>query len=284
MRIPVLLRRLALGFLLAPVSACTSLERLAIPESNLQSSYWSRHDAASAEVVDHAAWQAFLDSYLVSGGDGVNRVRYGEVAAVDRAALQDYLAGLQEVPVTPLARDEQLAYWVNLYNARTVELILEHYPARSIRDITFGVFDIGPWSEPLVTVEGRPLSLHDIEHGIVRPIWRDARAHYVLNCAAMGCPNLARRAYRGATIDVAMADAARAYVNDPRGVAFGDDGRLVMSKIYAWYREDFGGSEAAAIDAARGFAEPPLAARLEGRERVDGYRYDWSLNDAAPTS
>src|SRR5919106_1508282 len=101
---------------------------------------------------------------------------------------------------------------------RTVALILDHYPVASIRDIKFTPFAIGPWSEPLLQVQGRPLSLNDVEHGIVRPIWQDARVHYVLNCAAAGCPNLGRHEYTGRTIGRAMDEAARAYVNDRRGV------------------------------------------------------------------
>ncbi|MDX1539818.1 MAG: DUF547 domain-containing protein [Geminicoccaceae bacterium] len=262
------------------LGACASIERLAIPEAEIQDRTWLAHSPESTEVVDHAAWQTWLQRYLVSDSDGVARVRYAAVEPADRERLEAYLARLQAVDVGDLDRDEQLAFWVNLYNARTVLLILEHYPMESIRDITFETFAIGPWSEPLLEVRGRPLSLHDVEHRIIRPIWRDARVHYVLNCAAVGCPNLGEDAYRGATIDQAMDAAARAYVNNSRGVALAD-GELVMSKIYAWYPDDFGGSERAAIDSAHQFAAPDLAKRLEGRTSIDRYRYDWSLNDAA---
>ena len=205
----------------------------------------------------------------------------GEVTVADRAALESYLDRLQATEVSALSRDEQLAFWVNLYNARTVALILEHYPVTSIRDITFGFLSFGPWDEPMLLVEGRILSLNDVEHQIVRPVWQDQRVHYVLNCAASGCPNLGLTAYRGATIDAAMDAAARAYVNDPRGVRFGADGRLTVSKIYGWFQEDFGGDHAGVLRELRRYAEPGLMARLEGRERIDDYDYDWSLNDRA---
>ena len=180
-----------------------------------------------------------------------------------------------------LARPEQLAFWINLYNARTVALVLDHYPVESIRDIKSRLFSFGPWGEPLLEVEGRKLSLNDIEHGILRPLWRDPRIHYVLSCAAVGCPNLRRAAFTGADREAAMEEAARDYVNDPRGVHFDDRGQLTVSKIYLWYEEDFGGSIEGVLAHLQRYAGPALAARLHGRERIDDYAYDWSLNDAA---
>lgn len=199
----------------------------------------------------------------------------------DRSALDGYLKRLSTVPVNQLARPEQLAFWINLYNARTVALVLDRYPVNSIRDIKFKLFALGPWSERLLEVAGRKLSLNDIEHGIIRPLWRDPRIHYALNCAALGCPDLRKSAYSGADIEAALEEAARDYVNDPRGMRFDDRGRLTVSKIYLWYEEDFGRSVDGVLAHLRRYADPGLAARLHGRERVDDYAYDWSLNDAA---
>ena len=285
MQRPLFLRAGALT-LLVLLGACTRLERLALPDAQVTDSHWQQHDAASSERVDHAAWDRFLARYVVPDATGVALVDYGAVTPADRGALDAYLDRLYATRVTALNRDEQLAYWVNLYNARTVAVILEHYPVATIRDIKFGggAFTIGPWNEPLVTVEARALSLNDVEHEIIRPIWRDPRIHYVVNCAAIGCPNLGRQAYRGATIDAQMTAAARAYVNDPRGASIDDAGRLTVSKIYVWFEEDFGGSQAGVLAELARYAEPELKARLAGRSRIDGYEYDWSLNDAAAVS
>ncbi len=89
-----------------------------------------------------------------------------------------------------LRRAEQFPFWINLYNALTVKVVLDHYPVEIIRDIDIspGLFADGPWGKKLVTVEGEALSLDDIEHRILRPIWKDPRLHYVLNCAALGVP------------------------------------------------------------------------------------------------
>lgn len=268
-----------LGILL--LAGCTSIERLALPEPVVLDHYWQRHDPASTEAIDHRPWQVFLDTYVLTDRRGINRVDYGAVNEEGKSALKRYLADLQSVPIVDFQRSEQLAYWVNLYNAKTVDIVLDHYPVASIRDIKLGEgwIVIGPWDAEVLRVAGRPMSLNNIEHGILRPIWQDQRLHYVLNCAAVGCPNLGRTAYDGRTIDDAMTTAARAYVNDPRGVDFNREDGLTLSKIYAWFREDFGANERDILGAIAAFAEPELRIRLEQRRSVDAYGYDWSLND-----
>jgi len=225
-------------------------------------------------AVDHAPWQGFLDRYLVELSDGSTRVRYDDVTAADRKALDGYLATLSGLDPRRLSRDAQLAYWINLYNAATVDLILDHYPIDSIRDVD------DPWGRPVATVMGRALTLGDIEHGIVRAVFGDPRIHYALNCASIGCPNLAGAPYAAETLEVMLDAAARAYVNHPRGVQV-TDGEVVVSKIYGWYREDFGAGEADVLDHIRAYADPPLLEALDGRDDIDSYAYDWSLNAPA---
>lgn len=263
------------------LAGCTSIERLALPEPGLADTYWERHDANSVKIIDHQAWQAFLDRYVSTDAKGVNRVDYGAVSADDKAVLKRYLADLQTVPIHQFRRNEQLAFWVNLYNAKTVDIVLDHYPVESIREIKLGdgLIVIGPWAAPVLRVSGRPLSLNDVEHAIIRPVWQDERIHYVLNCAAAGCPNLGRQAYDGRGIDGAMTAAAEAYVNDPRGVHIDAEDRLRLSKIYGWFREDFGGDQRSVIGAVSRYAAPPLQAKLAERRRIDRYGYDWTLND-----
>ena len=113
----------------------------------------------------------------------------------DLEILDDYLQMLESVQVTDLNPDEQFAYWINLYNALTIWVILEHYPVESIQDISYGLLTRGPWKENLATVEGVDLSLDDIEHEILRPVFQDNRIHYAVNCASIGCPNLQSTAF-----------------------------------------------------------------------------------------
>ena len=242
---------------------------------------WTQHDSAATQVVDHRPWDAFLGKYVRTGADGINRVAYGQVTPADRARLQKYLDALQATPVSRLARPEQMAFWINLYNAATVALVLGHYPVSSIRKISGGPLALGPWQRELVRVEGVALTLDDIEHRILRPIWHDPRVHYAVNCAALGCPNLATRAYRSDRLSEMLDAAARAYINNPRGVTI-RHGKLFVSSLYRWYRADFGGSAQAVITHLTAYADPRLAARLKTFRKISGYAYDWALNDAAP--
>lgn len=147
----------------------------------------------------------------------------------------------------------------------------------SIRKIKFGFFSFGPWDEKLTKVNDEPLSLNDIEHRILRPIWQDNRIHYAVNCASISCPNLASAAYTSANTESLLQEGAINYVNHPRGVTFeGKD--LMLSSIYDWYQVDFGGSEGGVLKHLLKFAKPELAGRLNGHAGDIDYRYDWNLN------
>ncbi|KAA5804943.1 DUF547 domain-containing protein [Alkalicaulis satelles] len=235
--------------------------------------------AAMAEDDLHAPWDRLLDAYVTPGADGVDRFDYDALRGDEagRAALEAYIAALEAQPVGSLARDEQFALWANLYNAVTVRLIVEESPSRSILQIRPTLFSIGPWRAERVTVEGRALSLDDIEHGIMRPQFEAALVHYAVNCASIGCPNIRNRAWRADTLAQDLDAAARAYVNHPRGVSVTQRG-LVISRIYKWYEEDFGGDDAGVIAHLLRYAEPELAEAISARPRIVRHAYDWSLN------
>jgi hypothetical protein len=244
---------------------------------------WEAHDPAASQVLDHQAWDSLLRRYLQPGEDGINRFDYAALNQSGRGPLESYLATLAATSVSRLRRDEQLAYWINLYNALTVRTVAEAYPVASIRDIDLspGLFARGPWGKQLVTVEGVALSLNDIEHRILRPVWNDPLIHYGVNCAALGCPNLAARAYTGATVQAELAAGARAYVSSPRGVWL-DGERIGVSSIYAWFQDDFGGNDAGILGHLERYAEGTLKARLEQATRIHQHAYDWGLNDVRP--
>lgn len=241
--------------------------------------------AEEAKMPDHGVWARLLSIYLTEGKGGEpNRVDYGALKAnaADHAALKAYIASLEQVEPESLPRDERFAFWVNLYNALTVDVVADHYPVASIRDISIspGLFSRGPWGKKLVTVAGRELSLDDIEHGILRPEFGDSRVHYAVNCASWGCPDLAPKPYTGPALDGMLEAAARAYINSPRGAEI-EDGKLTASSIFDWYQKDFGGTEAGVLAELRKYAGAELRAGLENITAVSSYRYDWSLNDAA---
>jgi hypothetical protein len=241
---------------------------------------WTAHDPAATATIDHSAWDHFVRTYVSGFPDGVNRVAYAKVTDADRRQLERYIDTLTATSISSYNRAEQRAYWINLYNALTVKVVLDHYPVKSIRQIKPNVFSIGPWRKKRLTVEGADLSLDDIEHRILRPIWRDPRLHYALNCASIGCPNLLNQAFTAANSETLLTQAARAYINNPRGAEL-RHGRLVVSSIYKWYKEDFGDTDTGVIGHLRRYAEPALSAQLRETTQISAYRYDWALNDAA---
>lgn len=239
---------------------------------------WEKHDPTSTQEVAHAVWDTFLQENL-STVNGINLVAYGKVTATQGLALDDYVAALAATPVSSLSRPEQLAYWINLYNSLTVQLILQNFPVDSIRDISGNLFAPGPWEDQIVTVEGELLTLNDIEHRILRPIWQDARLHYAVNCASLGCPNLAQQAYTAANANELLDTSATAFINHPRAATV-SAGSLTVSSIYDWFQVDFGGSEAGVIAHLKRFAKDDLRSALASVDGIAGDEYDWTLNIA----
>jgi len=129
--------------------------------------------------------------------------------------------------------------------------------------------------------EGESLSLNDIEHRILRPIWQDPRIHYAVNCASFSCPNLRGTAFTAGNLEAILDQAARSYVNSRRGVALAG-GRLTLSSIYDWYASDFGRNEAEILAHLRQYAKPELASQLAAFKGRINYAYDWSLNEPRP--
>jgi hypothetical protein len=256
-----------------------SFAALAAPKAEL----WEKWAASTQgkAAIDHAAWNAFVARHVREDADGINRIAYGKVPKADREKLHAYLDAMQKVAIRKFSRDEQRAYWINLYNAATVDVVLGHYPVDSILeiDISPGLFAKGPWKKKLLKVEGEAVSLDDIEHRILRPIWQDPRTHYAVNCASLGCPNLQARAYTPANLEELLDAGARAYVNHPRGARV-EKGRLTVSSIYVWFQADFGGGDAGVIAHLRQYGEPALKRALAEVRRVSGHDYDWTLNDA----
>ena len=225
---------------------------------------------------DHSAFDAIVKAHVKPDGEGYNRFDYA-AARADRAKLTAYLDAMQAARPSTFGRDAAHAYWINLYNAKTLDVVLEAYPVPSIRRINLGggLFAIGPWKKDILKVEGRELSLDDVEHRIVRALFDDPMSHYGLNCASYSCPNLMAEAYTAANVDALLERSAREYVNHPRGVRV-SDGRITASKIYKWYADDFGGEGRLKEHWAR-FAEDGKAKAIADGT-IRRYVYDWDLN------
>jgi len=241
---------------------------------------WLENDPQSKFIIDHQSWNAFLSRNVLVGRDGINRIDYANVPHADRKNLKYYIEFLGAVTVSRYRRSEQLAYWLNLYNALTVRLVIENYPIESIKevDISPGFFVNGPWGKKLFEVEGVPISLNDIEHRILRPIWQDPRIHYLINCASISCPNLQPIALTGRNVSAILEAAAREFINHPRAVSHDGD-QLILSKLYQWYAEDFGGDDESIIFHILKYANPHLKERLNQHKSITDFNYDWSLNE-----
>jgi hypothetical protein len=239
---------------------------------------WETHNPASSLQVDHSAWDRFLATYVVTDHpSGIHRVRYDEVMPKDRRELKKYLDHLEKIYVPNLNRAEQRAYWINFYNALTVDLVLDHPDVEKITQIDTGLFRFGPWPLKRVSVVGTSLSLNDIEHRILRPIWRDARLHYVLNCGGLGCPNLPSEAFTAENTERLLTEAARAYVNHPRGASV-KKGKLTVASLYFLYRDDFGGTDRNVVSHLRRYASEALMRQLASVDSISDHGYDWRLN------
>lgn len=244
--------------------------------------FWNQSHESNTNTIDHSLWQDNLNKYLLtSNTSGINLYDYNSVSQQDHQQLKQYLLQLSQLDPRRYTKNEQMAYWINLYNALTVDLILNHYPVDSIRELGDSFFAFGPWDDELIQIEGQKLTLNDIEHRILRRIWQDPRIHYAVNCASISCPNLAKLAYTAQNLDQLLNQGARDYVNHQRGVNWRKN-QLVLSKIYSWYQEDFGGSEDSLIEHLIKYADSDLGEKLKGHsdDTTDiRYRYDWQLND-----
>ena len=209
------------------------------------------------------------------------RVRDGRVDYAglkkDSTALDAWLAAAAnaaEADFKGRPREERLAFLINLYNAATLRLILDHYPIASIRKIG-PVWDPNKaWKLPAVKVFGRSVSLNAVEHEMIRPVYKDPRVHFALVCAAKGCPPLRSEAYDGARLNAQLDDQARTFLSQrAKNDASRAGETAYLSPIFKWYMEDFGGSKKSVLN----FVKKWLA--VEDDWSVDWTEYDWSLNE-----
>ena len=240
---------------------------------------------AQSARMDHAAFDALLRAHVRQG-----LVDYDAFKAAPE--FTQYLARLAATDPATLGRADQLALWINAYNAYTIALINKHDERGSIRNInkSFGglVKAYGPWREKLATVGGRAYGLDEIEQDILRKRFQEPRIHFALVCAAMGCPPLRGEAYTGARLDAQLEDQARAFVlRSPTKNRVDVAARTVyLSPIFVEFRDyikDFGGSEAAVGRyVARYYPPGPERTLLEGGQfKVVKTGYDWKLNSQA---
>lgn len=235
---------------------------------------------SSAQAFDdtHSAYTELLQRYVSAGN-----VDYAELLA-HRAELDDYIQDLADVNIREFQSWNgmmQLAFLINLYNAATLQLILDHYPVDSIKDI--GGAGTKPWALKVVNLFGKTISLDTVEHGMIRKNYDDPRVHFALVCAARGCPGLRSDAYTGETLDRQLDEQVRTFLADPQKNRVDlKKHRLFLSPIFKWYKEDFQDQSKGPQRFLSQFLPRATGDELR-RERfsVRYTDYDWTLNDTA---
>lgn len=235
--------------------------------------------AAEPAAFDHGAFDALLREHVHAG-----RVDYDAFQAAP--SFRAYLDALERAAPDALPEAERLAFWINTYNAYTIQLVVQHGERESIRNINKGLLGKGPWKEPLVRAAGRQLSLDDVEHGLIRQQFKEPRIHFALVCAAVSCPPLRSEAYTGARLDEQLDQQTHLFLLRSPAQNRVDVAarRVYLSPIFDWYGGDFGGGRAAIGRFVAAYYPPGGPERMlleSGDFDLKHSAYDWSLNSAA---
>ena len=221
--------------------------------------------------IEHHLWDSLLQKHVDADG----WVDY-EGFQQDSKRLNQYLDLLSSAHPNDQqwTEDEQLAYWINAYNAFTIKLVADNYPVASIKDIRRGIpFVNTVWDIKFINIEGHVYDLNNIEHGIIRKHFDEPRIHFAVNCASVSCPKLANRAYHPNQLDVQLTQAAQSFLADPRRNRISEQ---KVSRIFSWFRGDFtlGGT---LIDFINQYA--PIS--LPKDASLTFLDYDWRINEVA---
>ena len=212
----------------------------------------------------HASWDSLLKAHVSNDG----MVNYKGFLG-DQESLRSYLSELSETPPQPnWTREARLAYFINLYNAGTIAMIVENYPVKSIRDVK------RPWGRKWIQVGEDLYSLGDIEHKILRKM-EDPRIHFAINCASFSCPPLPKQAFTEAGVESQLEGVTRAFINDPQRNVISPE-KAQVSKIFKWFRADFESAGVSLLDYLNRYTDK----RLNPSTPIEFLPYDWSLNES----
>jgi len=225
---------------------------------------------SDSEPINHDSWNSLLQKHV----DKEGWVDYDGFAG-DQAELNAYLELLRQNHPTKekWTSDERLAYWINAYNAFTVQLILNHAPINSIKDIAGSIpFVNSPWDIRFISIEGNNYDLNNIEHNILRKEFMEPRIHFAINCASASCPLLLNEAFVAHKIEAQLETAAIAFVNDSNRNKISPD-VIEISKIFSWFKGDFT-KDSSLIDFLNKYSET----KINEKAKIEHLDYDWSLN------
>lgn len=218
--------------------------------------------AVKAQPLNHEIWDDLLQEHVSPNG----QVNYDGFIQ-DYEKLTRYITHLQNVlpDIESREKSEQLAFWINAYNACTVRLICDHMPLSSIKDIN------RPWKKTVLTSDGTTYTLDDIEHDILRKM-QEPRIHFAINCASFSCPQLAQKAYTGFDLESQLDGAAQTFLRDSSKNNLKED-PLILSKLFFWFKKDFGTTQELIV-----LINNYTGLNLPHNTEVIYRSYDWSLN------
>jgi len=227
--------------------------------------------ASTSMPISHEIWTELLQKHVFTNG----KVNYKGFQA-DKARFDEYLTLLNTHHPNDKnwSKNQQLAYWINAYNAYTVELILKNYPIESIKKIKKGLpFINSVWDIEFIKIEGNTYDLNHIEHEILRKEFDEPRIHFAIVCASISCPNLLNEAFTAAKIDAQLTTQARAFLNDhSKNQVFIDNAKL--SKIFSWFKGDFT-KNTTLIEYINQYSD----VKTSSDAKVTYLDYDWGLNE-----
>ena len=228
------------------------LPTIIFSQENKTHTTWNELLAKNVDSVGHVNYQGFID---------------------EKEKFHTYLCALeQEAPQSDWTENEKLAYWINVYNAYTVELIIQNYPVKSIKDLGGKLFKINTsWDIKFIHIGDEIYDLNNIEHGIIRDEFNEARIHFAVNCASVSCPKLRNEAYVGSKLNEQLDDQVRAFVNDSTKNIIGAE-TAKISKIFKWFSGDFDLS-------IPDFINQYTDVKMTDATAIDYFDYDWNLNE-----
>lgn len=227
----------------------------------------------SQSGVSHISYDDLLQKYV----DDMGMVDYKGLGK-ERAKLKSYLKMLESnVPQKSWTEEEKLAYWINAYNAFTLELILDNYPVKSIKDIGAYIkipFVNTPWDIKFINIGDEEYDLNNLEHGIIRKEFEEPRIHFALVCAAVSCPKLQNRAYLPEKLDAQLTKAAKEFIGNPAKNEIKNGGKVKLSKLFNWYGGDF--TKKMSLEE---YISQYSDVKLNKGANIDWKDYDWTLNE-----
>jgi hypothetical protein len=268
------------GFVMSCLSfLCAACASDKVMFSSFEHKLTRKYTLDSKQFVDHTPWARLLTKYVLVESDGNNLILYGNFTMEDRTHLDHYINGLCVFPIETLNRREQYAFWLNLYNALVVRLVLSRYLILSINDIKFGFTPLtrSPFQQKLVSIKDEPLSLSDIRQNILIPLFDDPRIHYGLCDAAIGSPNIQTKPFTGDWVDRMLDGAALDFINHPKGLKI-QNGGVILSGVFENHPNEFGAGLYRNLLHIKNYAMPGLLDEIDIKIPVR-YEFNWSLND-----